>query len=93
MEKRAKLAAAAILLGSLVSAQCGEVLESTDAMIQIMAKIGNPIGQFMMIYMGIKWVVSDGPEERENARRGVIYVVIGLMLLQVASPLVEYLMC
>ena len=56
-------------------------------------QIGWPLGLFMMVYMGIKWIISEGPEERENARRGLIYVVIGLILLQGAIQLAYGLLC
>ena len=55
--------------------------------------MGAPIGLVMMIYMGVKWVLAEGPEDRENSRRAVIYIIIGLIMLRTAHPLVEYLLC
>ncbi len=74
-------------------AQCGESLTEMVAAQKMLKDVGWPIGFFMMVYMGIKWIISEGPEERENARRGVIYVVIGVLVLRTGVGLIEYLMC
>ncbi|MFH0862510.1 MAG: pilin [Candidatus Altiarchaeota archaeon] len=55
--------------------------------------LGSPIAFLMMVYMGIKWYMAEGPEDRENARRGIIYVVIGLIMLRGAQEFVHYLLC
>lgn len=77
----------------MASGACGTSNPGTQTAIQMLNTIGFPIGLFMMVYMGIKWMVAEGPEERENARRGIIYIVIGLILLQTARGLVEGLLC
>jgi hypothetical protein len=55
--------------------------------------MGTPIGLIMTLYMGVKWIIAEGPEERENSRRAIIYIIIGLIMLRAARPLVEYLLC
>lgn len=88
----------AFAIAGLVQAQCYEPLGSdlmkpVKNIKEFLEKISYPIGFFMIVYMGIKWIISEGPEDRENARRGVIYVVIGLILLKSAVELVTYLLC
>lgn len=55
--------------------------------------IGRPLAILMLIYMGVKWLIAEGPEDRDNARRGVIYVVIGIIMLIAAESFVQYLLC
>jgi hypothetical protein len=83
---------------STVQAQCAITLSPavgrafTEVIVSIQT-IGYPIGFIMMIYMGVRWFLAEGPEDRENARRGVIYIIIGIMLLRTADPLINYLLC
>jgi len=88
----------ALALGGFAQAQCYEPLGSPimapiQNMINFLNTIAYPIGFFMIVYMGIKWIISEGPEDRENSRRGVIYVMIGLIMLKATFYLVEYLLC
>ncbi|MFH1054970.1 MAG: hypothetical protein V1744_02620 [Candidatus Altiarchaeota archaeon] len=83
-----------LLLPSIASACYDAAI--TPAMVGVMDMIrtfGYPLGLFMLIYMGLKWMTSEGPEERDNARRGIIYMIIGLLLLKVGWDLVLYLLC
>ncbi len=88
----------AFALAGFAQAQCYEPLGSdlmkpVKNIIDFLVVIAYPIGFFMIVYMGVKWIISEGPEDRENARRGVIYVIIGLILLRSAFYLVTYLLC
>jgi hypothetical protein len=47
----------------------------------------------MMSIEGAKYITSGNPQERESARRGIIYIVIGLIILQTAVSLTEYFLC
>jgi len=78
----------------LASAQpCSITIDATSRIITVLTTIGYPIGVFMMVYMGTKWIVAEGPEDRENARRGIIYVFIGILMFQTVSPFVVYMLC
>ena len=72
---------------------CAANIPAMNDIMQMLQTIGYPIGIFMVAYMGIKWMLAEGPQDRENARRGIIYVVIGLILLQVSVKLVYFLLC
>ncbi len=92
--KLTKKAALLLLLAQNASAEaCMANIPALNELILDIQTIGNPIGFFMLAYMGVKWIVAEGPQDVENARRGVIYVVIGLILLKVSHPLVVYLLC
>ena len=74
------------------AATCTFLPELQDIITQLQT-IGGPIALIMMIYMGMKWFMAEGPEDRENARRGIIYIIIGVILLAATLPLVMYLLC
>ena len=40
---------------------------------------------------GVRLMSSRDPEERENAKKGIIYVVLALIVIVVTTKLVEYL--
>jgi|GEM_PF-6225810 len=92
---RVKTAFALIILwlADTVSAQCANNLPTLLNVMVWLQQIGWPLAFFMLVYMGIKWMISEGPQERENARRGVIYVIIGLLLLVGGVELVYNLLC
>ncbi|RLI93245.1 MAG: hypothetical protein DRO89_00495 [Candidatus Altiarchaeales archaeon] len=47
------------------------------------------VGIIMLILHGFKWLVSEDMEGRTDAKRGMIYVMVGLALMVLASALVE----
>jgi hypothetical protein len=62
------------------------------SVVDIMTTIGMPIALIMLIYMGIKWSMAESPEEHENAKKGIIYIVIGVILIRVGVGLAYYLL-
>jgi hypothetical protein len=79
--------------GAACAQTCGEPLSAVDYIKVQLQEMGVPIAFFMMLYMGIKWITAEGPEDRENARRGIIYVIIGTIMLVAGESLIEYLLC
>lgn len=51
------------------------------------------LGTLMIAIMGVKWIMSENPQEREDAKKGVIYVIIGLLLVTMATTLVDEIYC
>ena len=85
-----------LLLATLAAAQCDDPMVRPVLMDNIarpIITIGPPIALFMMVYMGMKWTMAESPEEVENARRGVIYIVIGLLIIMAGVELVYFLLC
>jgi type IV secretory pathway VirB2 component (pilin) len=58
-----------------------------------LTSVGTSLAILMMVLQGIKWMLSETPEEREDAKRGIIYIIIGLILLGSAYSFVYYLLC
>jgi hypothetical protein len=84
-----------LLLAANASASggCTVRLDAVDKIQTYLSTIGVPLAWFMAAYMGVKWIVSESPEERENARRGIIYIIIGVIILRTADSLTLYLFC
>ncbi|MFH0862509.1 MAG: pilin [Candidatus Altiarchaeota archaeon] len=47
------------------------------------------LGWMMMVLMGVKWIVADSPNERADAKKSMIYVVIGLLVVASACGLLQ----
>lgn len=82
-----------LLLVGTASAQCAVNIPAMNQTMQFFQLIGYPIAFFMMVYMGVKWVMADGPSDRENARRGIIYIIIGVILLRASRQIVYFILC
>lgn len=51
------------------------------------------LGTLMIAIQGMKWAIAESPQERVEARKGIMYVIIGLLLVSQADQLVEDLYC
>lgn len=58
----------------------------------ILLQIGSALGALMIAIEGVKWVSAQSPQDRESAKKGVIYVMIGLMLLKGSENIVLFLL-
>jgi len=50
------------------------------------------VGVIMLILHGFKWLVSEDMEGRKDAKKGMIYVMLGLAFIAIASALVELIL-
>ena len=57
-------------------------------LLRIAAGIGSVI---LVALMGVKWMTSEDTQGRDEARKGIIYVIVGGLIVAVASYLVGYL--
>jgi len=55
--------------------------------------VGYPLALFMLTWQGIKWSSSTSPQEKQNAKRGVIYVLIGVLMLYGGKDFILYVVC
>jgi len=85
------LALTFLLSGSALAA-CLANIPTMNRVQNMMQTMGYPLAFIMMLYMGLKWMTAETPSDRENARRGVIYIVIGVILLRVANQVILYLL-
>ncbi|MFH1054969.1 MAG: pilin [Candidatus Altiarchaeota archaeon] len=56
---------------------------SADTASNIMAllPVAYALGWLMMVILGIKWIVAESPNDRAEAKKGMIYVIIGLLVV------------
>ncbi len=50
-------------------------------------QIAVALGWVMMIIMGIKWITADAASDRADAKKGMIYIVIGLLVVAMSCNL------
>ena len=53
-----------------------------------LATVAYALGWIMMIIMGIKWIIADSPNERADAKKGMMYVVVGLLVVRSMGSLI-----
>jgi hypothetical protein len=52
-------------------------------------KLAYALGWMMMVIMGVKWIIADSPNERADAKKGMIYIVIGLLVVRSSGQLIK----
>jgi len=55
--------------------------------------IGGGLAMVLMVFEGIKWMTAESPEDREDAKRGIIYIIIGLVMLAASYSFIFFLFC
>jgi len=58
----------------------------------MLLQVGGALGILMIAFESIKWITAEGPAERESAKKGVIYILIGLLLLKSAERIIYFLL-
>jgi|GEM_PF-1301242 len=56
-------------------------------------QIAVALGWIMMVIMGIKWMTADSASDRADAKKGMLYIVIGLLLVAAACNLLCIYCC
>ncbi|MBU0762444.1 MAG: pilin [Candidatus Altiarchaeota archaeon] len=46
-----------------------------------LVSVAAALAWLMMVLLGIKWIVADSANERAEAKKGMIYVVLGLLVV------------
>lgn len=54
-----------------------------------LSTVAYSLGWLMMVLMGVKWIIADSPNDRAEAKKGMIYIVIGLLLVASAKQLLQ----
>lgn len=53
--------------------------------------VASALGVLVITYAGIKWIMADNPQERDDAKKTIIYVIVGLLVVSMARDLVAAL--
>ena len=77
---------------------CTEACEGTCeankefcTIILILESIAAGMAVLMLVINGLKWMTADDYQSRDDAKKGIYYVFIGLALVIISSALVNYL--
>jgi hypothetical protein len=70
------------ILSSTVSAQL-------DTLIGGMCQLADALGLLIISLMGARWMVADSAQERAEAKKGIIYVVVGLLVVHSMGRLID----
>jgi len=71
------------------TAQTQELYDLSEALVMIAAALALAL----MAYQGLKWITADTPGDRSEAKKGMIYCILGLVVVAVAGFVVEGLYC
>lgn len=77
-----------LVLSLEVTAQT-ELEELNDALVTVAAAMG----VLMISIQGLKWITSDNPQDRAEAKKGLIYILVGLLVVALAAQIVLGLYC
>ncbi|MDD5112181.1 MAG: pilin [Candidatus Altiarchaeota archaeon] len=53
--------------------------------------VASALGVLVISYAGIRWIMADSPQERDDAKKTIIYVIIGLLVVAASNDLVAAL--
>lgn len=69
-----------ILILALSAPAASATAAATYPWIASMQGLAYALGWAMMVILGIKWVTSDSANDRQDAKKGMMYIVIGLLV-------------
>ncbi|MFH1403162.1 MAG: hypothetical protein ABIH11_02715 [Candidatus Altiarchaeota archaeon] len=73
------------------------IISSTAASISLkdavgsMCELADALGLLVIGIMGARWVIADSAQERSEAKKGIIYVVVGLLVVHSMGTLMTEL--
>ena len=86
MKPANKLWLALILVNVLAAAASASAIID---MVNSMKTLAYSLGWLMMVIMGVKWIIADSPNERADAKKGMIYVIIGVLVVKSSCELLS----
>lgn len=66
-----------------------EMREINDAVLQTAAGLA----VLLIAIHGVKWITSDNPQDRADVKKGLTYVILGLLMAYLAKRIVEAVYC
>lgn len=90
MDKRVIAAGVVLLLTAHASGTDWpppEMKDINDGLLLIAAALG----AMVIAYAGIRWIMAENPQERDDSKKTIIYAIIGLLIVSMANDLVAAL--
>jgi heme O synthase-like polyprenyltransferase len=67
------------------------ILETIGGINTLLYGIAAGIAALMITMHAVKWKTADNPNDREEAKRGIINVILALILIMIAATIVRLL--
>lgn len=58
-----------------------------------MKSVGAALGALVIVYAGLRWIMAENPQDRDDAKKAVIYTIVGLLVIAVAKEIVDAIYC
>ncbi|MFH1125775.1 MAG: pilin [Candidatus Altiarchaeota archaeon] len=55
--------------------------------------VATALGALVIANSGFRWIIADSPQEREDAKKTIIYVLIGLFFVAMTREIVQAVYC
>ena len=78
-----------VLLLLICQAEAQGISETVSGINDLFYGIVAGVAVLMLVFQAIKWKTAEGPQDRESAKRGMITVIIGLMVVTLAGTAVD----
>lgn len=86
MKGRAVILVVFLLVGSVSSDEMSDLVESLKT-------IAAALGILLIAIQGLKYVTAESPDDRAEAKKGLIWIIVGLLVAAVSAALVCGLYC
>lgn len=84
----------AVVLSIILAHQASAALKTTLwELYEGIKTIAAALGVLMIAYSGVGWIMADGPQERDEAKKTLVYVMIGLLVVALALDIVGAVYC
>lgn len=88
-----------LLLINLVTATTTTLFEDSPEgqeifkLVKGLQDVAAALGVLMIAYSGARWIMADSPQDREDAKKTIIYVIIGLLIVSLTKDIVKAIYC
>ena len=86
MKGKTVIAAAWILISSALWVSA----TTPSDIIQPMTRLIYALGWLMLTILGVKWVTAESTQERLDTKKGMVYIVVGLLIVRVICNLIAF---
>ncbi|MFC2154388.1 pilin [Candidatus Altiarchaeota archaeon] len=82
-----------LLLASNLASAGGEPNTSMAELCEALYIVAGFLASLMFVLQGVRWIMSESPQDRMEAKKAIMYIIIGLLVVYMAAILVSTLYC
>jgi len=92
MDKRVLLAGVIVLsLSYAVAASTIPQMSQVVELNQGLKTVAAALGVLIITHAGLRWIAAGSPQERDDAKKTIVYVIVGLIIVNMSEYLVAAL--